>query len=79
MKKKVLLILTVIISMVLCIDRAEANTFPELTCIYDKTDSQPGIKFIQTREDFNKCFNQDNNRLWGYFIRCTKKAISMFY
>ena len=38
-----------------------------------------GIKFIQTREDFNKCFNQDNNRLWGYFIRCTKKAISMFY
>lgn len=38
-----------------------------------------GIKFIQTREDFNKCFNQDNNRLWGYFIRCTKKAISEYY
>ena len=38
-----------------------------------------GIKFIQTREDFNKCFNQGNNRLWGYFIRCTKKAISTFY
>ena len=33
-----------------------------------------GIKFIQTREDFNKCFNQDNNRLWGCFIRATKKA-----
>ena len=61
MKKKVLLILTVIISMVLCIDRAEANTFPELTCIYDKTDSQPGIKFIQTNDGNARLFIAPSN------------------
>lgn len=42
-----------------------------------------GIKFIQTKGAFNEFLKQDNNRLWGYFIRCTKKAASkatsMFY
>ena len=38
-----------------------------------------GIKFIRTKEAFNEFLKQDNNRLWGYFIRATKKAISTFY
>lgn len=61
MKKKVLLIITIIIGMILCIDRVEANTFPELTCIYDKTDSQPGIKFIQTNEGNARLFIAPSN------------------
>ena len=38
-----------------------------------------GIKFIRTKEAFNEFLKQDNNRLWGCFIRATKKAKSMFY
>ena len=38
-----------------------------------------GIKFIQTKGAFNEFLKQDNNRLWGYFIRATKKAKSTFY
>ncbi len=50
MKKKILLAMVTVISMVLFIDKIEASTFPELTCIYDKTDSQPGIKFTQSKD-----------------------------
>lgn len=61
MKKKVLLILTIIISMVLCIDRVGANTFPELTCIYDKTSTQPGIKLVQSSDGNLKLYISPSN------------------
>lgn len=61
MKKKVLLLITIIISMVLFIDRVGASTFPELTCIYDKTNSQPGIKFIQTNDGNARLFIAPSN------------------
>ena len=38
-----------------------------------------GMKFVQTKEAFNKFLKQDDNRLWGYFVRCTNKAISEYY
>ena len=63
MKKKVLLILTIIISMVLCIDRVVANTFPELTCIYDKTSTQPGIKLVQSSDGNLKLYISPSNAI----------------
>lgn len=36
-------------------------------------------KVIYTNNDFNYALKQHNNRLWGYFVRCTKKAISEYY
>ena len=63
MKKKVLLILTIIISMVLCIDRVGANTFPELTCIYDKTSTQPGIKLVQSSDGNLKLYISPSNAI----------------
>ena len=54
MKKKVLLILTVIISMVLCIDRVNAAT--ELTCVYKKGITQKAAKIVQYKDGTKKQF-----------------------
>lgn len=45
MKKRIILLLTFIVSFIMCTDIAKAANRQELTCVYDKTDSQPGIKF----------------------------------
>ena len=45
MKKRIILLLTFIVSFIMCTDIAKAANVQELTCVYDKTDSQPGIKF----------------------------------
>lgn len=36
-------------------------------------------KIVHTNIDFNYALKQHNNNLWGYFIRCTNKAISEYY
>ena len=36
-------------------------------------------KIVHTNNDFNCALKQHNNNLWGYFVRCTNKAISEYY
>lgn len=45
MKKRIILLLTFIVSFIMRTDIAKAANVQELTCVYDKTNSQPGIKF----------------------------------
>ena len=40
MKKRIILLLTFIVSFIMCTDIAKAANVQELTCVYDKTDSQ---------------------------------------
>lgn len=50
MNKKIIVMITLVLSFVLFVGKVEAG-IQELTCIYDKTNSQPGVKFVQTDEN----------------------------
>lgn len=53
MKKRIILLLTFIVSFIMCTDIAKAANVQELTCVYDKTDSQQGIKLVQYKDEKN--------------------------
>lgn len=51
MKKRIILLLTFIVSFIMCTDIAKAANVQELTCVYDKVKSQPGIKLVQYKDE----------------------------
>lgn len=61
MKKRIILLLTFIVSFIMCTDIAKAANVQELTCVYDKTKSQPGIKFTIDKSGNGNLYISPNN------------------
>lgn len=67
MKKRIILLLTFIVSFIMCTDIAKAANVQELTCVYnktdktDKTDGQPGIKFTIDKNGNGNLYISPNN------------------
>ena len=60
MKNKVLLIFTIMISSIVCINDVSAAT--ELTCVYEKGWVQPAIKFVQLSDGTHKIYTTKSKK-----------------